>query len=189
MCDKATTQLDKWSTGEVTPPKINPPGINKIIRLDAMPGLAAVQPMKMLKMPIVIAMKSCMNKNSNIRPEKTRSPQILKTAIPRKSEQYGTSRPIKSHGVPFKRVGSYCFVRRRRGIIPIVAKVKNIEPKKNKNPCVCAFEVEPAGLNKTRLFKVSPELSPLPENIALSIATISGKASLMSAVCAVFVLS
>ena len=141
MCDKVTTQLDKWSTGEVTPPKINPPGINKIIRLDATPGFAAVQPMKMLKIPIVIAIKSSMNKNSTSRPEKTKSPQTRKTAIPKKNEitmqkQYGISRPIKSQGVPFKSVGSYCFVSLRRGTIPIVAKVKNIAPKKNKNPSV-----------------------------------------------------
>ena len=95
------------------------------------------------------------------RPLKTKSPQILKIASPKKNDttmhaEYGIILPSKSHGVPSSKILSSCFVRRRRGTIPIVAKVKNIEPKKNKNPCVCVFEVEPAGLNKFLSLSVKP---------------------------------
>ena len=51
---------------------------------------------------------------------------------------------------------SSCLLNLKRGTIPIVAKTKNIDPKKNKNPCVCVFEVEPAGLNKFLSFKTKP---------------------------------
>ena len=168
--------------------------MNKIIRLDATPGFAAVQPTKTLINPKVIVKKISINKNSKICPEKIKSPQTRKTAIPKKNETikqnaYGITRPTKSQGEPFKIICSYCFVIFKRGTIPIVAKVKNIAPKKNKNPCVCAFDVEPEGLNSTRVFKVSPLELEAPEAIALSIATSSGRASFIFAVCAVFELS
>ena len=159
-----------------------------------MPGFAAVHPMKRLNIPIVNVIKISITKNSTTRPEKIKSPQTLSTASPKKSETvkhiaYGKIRPIKSNGLPPKIVGSYCFVSLRRGIIPIVANVKNIAPKKNKNPSVCALDVEPAGLKSTLSFNVKPPLDEPLENCAFSIAIKVGNADLMSALCAVLVLS
>ena len=71
--------------------------------------------------------------------------------------------------------------------MPIVAKTKNIDPKKNKKPKVCVFDVEPAGLNKFLSLSVKPPLELLA--IALLMAISSFIAALMSAVCAVFELS
>ena len=55
MCDAVTTHDDKCDSGDVTPPSIKPPGINKIMRLEAMPGFCAVQPIKTLIMPSITA--------------------------------------------------------------------------------------------------------------------------------------
>ena len=56
--------------------------------------------------------------------------------------------------------------------MPIVANTKNIDPKKNRKPCVCAFDVEPAGLNNFRVFNVKPPVE-VGFAIALLIATSS----------------
>ena len=55
MCEKVTTHGDKCDSGDVTPPKMKPPGIKSIILLDAMPGFGAVQPINTLKMPNITA--------------------------------------------------------------------------------------------------------------------------------------
>ena len=45
--------------------------------------------------------------------------------------EYGKIRPIELQGVPSIKILSSCLVNLRRGTIPIVAKTKNIEPKKS----------------------------------------------------------
>ena len=74
--------------------------------------------------------------------------------------------------------------------MPIVAKVKNIDEKKNRNPWVSPLLVEAAELNKFLSCRASPLASALPPAACiLSDAMSSLSAILISAVCAVLVLS
>ena len=102
---------------------------------------------------------------------------------------------MRSQGVPSSRMRSSACVSRRRGTMPIVANTKNIEPKKKRKPSVSPLLVESCGLKRMRSAsdrlpaRLSFVLPTSPAACALSRPMSSLSATLMSAVCALFVLS
>lgn len=110
-----------------------------------------------------------------------------------KQAQYGTRRDRMAKGVPSSMVWASWPVMRRRGIMPMVAKVKNMDEKKKRKPWTSSlFAADPWGLKRSRSRRVMPR-SARDVSGALSLlfssATIVLRASMMSAFWAMLVLS
>ena len=104
---------------------------------------------------------------------------------------YGRSFTARRNGFPDFTRGSHSWVIFSRGTMPMVAKVKNMEEKKNRKPCTSPLDEEPEGLKSTRSEreKLPPEAPLASAAIAFSVPMMVFSSLRISASRAVFVLS